>query len=46
MSPRANLLPVIVNGEVQLFDIYIDGKWIGSRRTEKQSLQAIDWALR
>lgn len=46
MSERAKLIPVIVEGMVQLFDIYIDGKWIGSRRTETQCNEAIEWALR
>jgi hypothetical protein len=31
---------------VQVIDIYIDGVWIGSRRTDKQCHEAIAWALR
>lgn len=34
-------------GEVQLIDIFIDGKWIGSRRTEEQCRQEVgNWETR
>lgn len=46
VNERAKVVPVIVDGSIQLFDIYIDGKWIGSRRTESQCADAVDWALR
>jgi hypothetical protein len=29
------------DGEIQLFDIFIENEWIGSRRTEKQCIQAV-----
>jgi hypothetical protein len=42
MDERVKLVPVIVDEEVQLFDIYINVRWIGSRRTEKHSLEAAE----
>jgi hypothetical protein len=32
------------DGEIQLFDIFIENRWIGSRRTEKQCHDAIRFA--
>ena len=29
------------DGEIQLYDIFIADEWIGSRRTEKQVLEAL-----
>lgn len=29
-------VPVIVKDEVQLLDMYVDGEWHGSRRTQQQ----------
>ena len=29
------------DGEIQLYDIFIENEWIGSRRTEKQCREAI-----
>lgn len=35
------------SGEVQLIDIFIDGQWIGSRRTEEQCRQGVrNWEAR
>lgn len=39
------LVPVIVDGEVQLYDIYIDGRWIGSRRILRYCWEVIDALL-
>lgn len=33
---RLESIPVIVDGAVQLYDMYVDGKWHGSRRTLEQ----------
>jgi hypothetical protein len=30
------VVPVIVDGEIQLYDVYIEGEWFGSRRTISQ----------
>jgi hypothetical protein len=29
------------DGEIQLYDIFIENQWIGSRRTERQCINAI-----
>jgi hypothetical protein len=42
--PAPLLLKPVINsktGLVELFDIYIDGKWIGSRRTRSQCVTYI-----
>jgi hypothetical protein len=53
VSERAYLLGVYERGwkceenEVpQLYDIFLDGEWIGSRRTPKQCEQHIAWVTR
>ena len=33
MDSKINLEPVMYRGEVLLYDIYVEGKWQGSRRT-------------
>lgn len=33
---KHSLEPVIVDGKVLLYDIYVEGEWIGSRRTITQ----------
>lgn len=40
------LIPVYVDGEVQLWDIRVNGKWIGSRRTFKQAWDPVEFVLR
>lgn len=42
----ARLIPVVEDGDILLFDIYVHGKWIGSRRTEQQAIRAAEQALR
>lgn len=33
------------DGATVLYDIFIDGEWIGSRRTPDQALNALAWVL-
>ncbi len=41
---EVKLVPVKdADGEVVLYDIFIDGKWIGSRRTIPQAIAAQAW---
>lgn len=44
--PHDVLKPVYVDGRVQLYDIYINGEWIGSRRTWQQCSLSIDYHKR
>jgi hypothetical protein len=39
------LVSVIVDKKIQCWDIYVDGVWQGSRRTEKQCFAYIDWLI-
>jgi hypothetical protein len=32
------------DGEIQLYDIFVENQWIGSRRTERQCIAAIQHA--
>jgi ribosomal protein S18 acetylase RimI-like enzyme len=41
-GPGWHLNPIVgPDGEIQLFDIFVENQWIGSRRTETQCLQAV-----
>lgn len=33
------------DSSVPLYDMFIDGEWIGSRRTMEQALDALSWRL-
>ena len=37
----AMTVPVFVDDVIQLYDIYVGGVWIGSRRTEEQCRAAV-----
>lgn len=37
--------PVYIDGEILLYDIYIDGEWQGSRRTIEQVKAQVYWAF-
>ena len=42
MSKQIEFIPVKNNrGEIELYDIYVDGTWIGSRRTLAQCELAV-----
>lgn len=41
-KPDIELRPVYKKDEIQLVDIFIGGRWIGSRRTKAQCLTYID----
>jgi hypothetical protein len=32
-------------GKTILYDMFIDGKWVGSRRTFEQAMAALAWVL-
>jgi hypothetical protein len=40
-KPEIEMRPVVVDGDIQLYDIYVEGRWIGSRRTIGQCRQAV-----
>jgi hypothetical protein len=40
-GPGWLLKAVFSNGEIQLWDIFINGRWVGSKRTEKQCYEVI-----
>jgi hypothetical protein len=40
-GPGWLLKAVLSNGEIQLWDIFINGQWVGSKRTEKQCYEVV-----
>ncbi len=42
----AEFYPVHTPGLPTVYDIYIDGKWIGSRRTKEQCDEAVRASMR